>query len=83
MVAKLKSISAIRWIRISIGLLFVFSGIGEKHYAVSLFGGLLLLQGIMDWGCGFSKNSCGPTIDNKMSVNTDFNPDKAFKKLNK
>ena len=62
MIAKLKTINNVRWIRMGMGLFFFFMGIGEKRWGVSLIGAFIFTQGIMDWGCGFRKGSCGTTI---------------------
>ena len=72
MIAKLKSINNVRWIRMGMGLFFFFMGIGEKRWGVSLIGAFIFTQGIMDWGCGFRKNSCGTaSIEVPDSVNFD------------
>jgi len=42
-----------------IGIFFFLMGIGEKRWGVSLIGAFIFTQGIMDWGCGIKKNSCG------------------------
>jgi hypothetical protein len=82
MISKIKAISGIRWIRMGIGLFFVFAGYGEKKWAVIAIGMFIFTQGLMDWGCGFRKNSCG-TTDTKVSDITEFDANKAFKKLNR
>jgi hypothetical protein len=79
MIAKIKSISSIRWIRMGLGMFFVFAGFGEKRWGIMAIGGFVFLQGLMDWGCGFQKNSCGVPIS-KSTETTDFDADKAFKK---
>jgi hypothetical protein len=82
MISKIKTISSVRWIRMAIGLFFVFAGYGEKKWGVIAIGMFIFTQGLMDWGCGFRKNSCG-TLDTKASDVTDFNADKAIKKINR
>ena len=80
MINKIKTISSIRWIRMGIGLFFVFAGYGEKKWSVIAIGMFIFTQGLMDWGCGFRKNSCG-AINTKAPDATDFDADKAFKKI--
>jgi hypothetical protein len=82
MISKIKSISSIRWIRMGLGLFFVFAGLGEKKWGVIAIGGFVFMQGLMDWGCGFRKNSCGTTIS-KTPDTTGFDADKTFKKISR
>ena len=80
MIAKLKSINNVRWIRMGIGLFFFFMGIGEKRWGVSLIGAFIFTQGIMDWGCGFRKDSCG-TMNTEVSDSVKFDSKKSIRKL--
>lgn len=80
MIAKLKSINNVRWIRMGMGLFFIFVGIGEKRWGVSLIGAFIFMQGIMDWGCGFKKDGCG-TANNKIPRNVKFDSQKSIGEL--
>lgn len=81
MIARLKTISSIRWIRMGIGMFFIFAGMGEKKWGIMAIGLFIFIQGLMDWGCGFSKNSCGTAVLKKPG-NVDFDADKSIKKSN-
>lgn len=65
-----------------IGLFFVFAGLGEKKWGVMAIGAFIFTQGLMDWGCGFSKNSCG-TVNSKIPDAVGFDAEKSIKKINK
>ena len=82
MIAKLKSVNSIRWIRMAMGLFFVFAGMGEKKWGIMAIGAFIFVQGLMDWGCGFSKNSCG-TSNSNIPEGIGFNAEKSIKKINK
>ena len=82
MINKLKSFSNIQWFRMAIGLFFVSAGIGEKRWGIIMIGTLVFVQGFMDWGCGFSKNSCG-TPNTKIPNEVKFDSEKSIKKINK
>ncbi len=73
------NLSFTRILRIVIGGFFVFAAFGEKSWAMGLMGSVLLIQGILNRGCGLGADSCGPTKVNKDI--SGFDPDKAFRKL--
>ena len=63
-----------------IGLFFFLMGIGEKRWGVSLIGAFIFTQGIMDWGCGFKKDSCG-TANTKMPESVKFDSKESIREL--
>ncbi len=76
---KMMNISMIRIIRIALGIFFLFSAYGERSWGIGILGSVLLIQGVLNVGCGFGAKSCGPANGSK--YNTDFNPDKSFRRL--
>ena len=79
MIAKLSSISFARWLRMIIGVFFIFSAFGEKRWGIGVLGFVLLLQGVLNKGCGLSQGSCGQTTSS--TKHAEFNPNTAFRKL--
>jgi hypothetical protein len=75
----LKRFSITRILRILIGVYFLFAAIGEKSWPMGISGSILLLQGILNTGCGFGTDSCAP--NNSTKSNSGFDADKAFRKL--
>lgn len=69
-----------RILRIALGIFFLFSAYGEKSWGIGILGSVLLIQGILNVGCGFGSKACTPSKNPK--YNSGFDPDKAFKKLN-
>lgn len=76
----ISSISFTRWLRMIIGVFFIFAAFGEKRWGMGILGGVLVIQGVLNKGCGLGSGSCGPT---KMTQKPEgFDPDKSFRKLN-
>lgn len=74
------NLSLTRILRIAIGGFFIFSAFGEKSWGIGILGSILLIQGILNRGCGLGANSCGPAkVDNNI---TGFDAEKSIRKLN-
>jgi len=74
-----KRFSVTRILRILIGGYFLFAAVGEKSWAMGIIGSILLLQGVLNMGCGFGTDSCAPNIPTKND--SGFDASKAFRKL--
>jgi hypothetical protein len=74
------SISFVRWLRIIIGLFFLFAAFGEKRWSMGILGGVLVMQGILNKGCGLGASSCGPSKG--IQKQEGFDPNKSIRKLN-
>lgn len=79
MMTALTQISFVRWLRMAIGVFFIFAAIGEKRWAIGIIGAVLLVQGILNTGCGLGANSCGPNESRKNP--SKFDAEKSFRKL--
>ena len=74
------NLSFTRILRMVIGGFFIFSAFGEKSWGMGVLGSVLLIQGILNRGCGLGADSCGPVKTNKDI--SGFDPDKSIRKLN-
>jgi hypothetical protein len=75
----MKNLSLTRILRIVIGGFFIFAAYGEKSWGMGILGGILLMQGILNFGCGMGANSCG-SVNTRKDI-SDFDPNKSFRKL--
>lgn len=79
MIATLSQISFVRWLRMAIGMFFIFAAFGEKRWGMGVLGAVLLIQGILNTGCGLGASSCGPSKSRKNP--SGFDAEKSFRKL--
>lgn len=47
-----------RVLRILIGGMIMYQGVSDKEWLLAGLGGIFLLQGILNAGCGCASNSC-------------------------
>jgi len=57
-----------RWIRLAIGIAFVFDAYYKGSNMVAFMGAFLIYQAAFNTGCGLGNSSCGTTIPIKKSV---------------
>ena len=50
-----------RWLRLGIGIAFLFDAYYKQSEMVAFFGLFLVYQGLWDTGCGLGNDSCAPT----------------------
>ena len=77
---EMKNFPLTRMLRILLGTFFLFSAYGERSWGMGILGAVLLIQGILNVGCGFGAQSCAPSKNGKYS--SDFDPAKSIRKLN-
>lgn len=76
---SLRQFSFSRILRIVIGAYFIFAAFGEKSWPMGVLGSILLVQGILNTGCGMGSGSCEPITKSK--TGSGFDAQKAFRKL--
>jgi len=54
-----------RWLRLAIGVFFLFDAFYKESGMVALMGMFLVYQASFNTGCGLGSSSCGPTITKK------------------
>lgn len=50
-----------RWIRLGIGVAFLFDAYYKQSEMVAFFGAFLLYQALWNTGCGLGNNTCAPS----------------------
>ena len=73
-------ISWMRALRIFIGLFFISAAYGEKSWAMAILGSILLIQGVLNTGCGMGSGGCNTNRNN--SYPSKFDADRSIRKLN-
>jgi len=57
-----------RWIRLAIGIAFIFDAYHKNSNMVAFMGAFLIYQAVFNTGCGLGNSSCGTNIPTKKSV---------------
>lgn len=73
-------ISLMRALRMIIGVFFISAAYGEKSWAMAVLGSILLIQGVLNTGCGMGSGGCDPSQNN--TYPSKFDAEKSIRKLN-
>ena len=57
-----------RWIRLGIGVAFLFEAYSGSSAIIAFVGALLVYQALFNFGCGFGNNTCNTSIEPKKYV---------------